>query len=81
MIQKRFIEIQNLRSLFLYRCECSDGLELDSNGRDCEDVDECENNPCPSGSVCLNTLGSYLCIRDSGKSNLCTASVPRPRCI
>ncbi|TRZ03751.1 hypothetical protein DNTS_009743 [Danionella cerebrum] len=26
-----------------------------------EDVDECVNNPCPQGSVCMNTGGSFTC--------------------
>lgn len=25
------------------------------------DVDECVNNPCPQGSVCINTGGSFSC--------------------
>ena len=30
------------------------------------DVNECEGNPCPTGSHCLNTLGSYVCSCDVG---------------
>lgn len=25
------------------------------------DVNECATNPCPSGSICTNTVGSYTC--------------------
>lgn len=27
----------------------------------CEDVNECLKNPCPTGSMCQNTVGSYYC--------------------
>ncbi|KPP65805.1 hypothetical protein Z043_115747 [Scleropages formosus] len=26
-----------------------------------EDLDECEESPCPPGASCVNTLGSYNC--------------------
>ena len=31
------------------------------NGNQCQDVNECENNPCPRGTKCTNTFGSYTC--------------------
>ena len=33
------------------------------------DIDECarpEESPCPTGSHCINTLGSYVCSCDAG---------------
>ncbi|XP_051567022.1 protein HEG-like [Myxocyprinus asiaticus] len=41
-----------------YRCQCLSSW----TGPSCtEDVDECMNNPCPQGSVCVNTGGSFSC--------------------
>ncbi|PNT61489.1 hypothetical protein BRADI_5g15797v3 [Brachypodium distachyon] len=31
------------------------------------DVDECSRNPCPSGGVCHNTVGGYLCSCRAGR--------------
>ncbi|XP_052003833.1 protein HEG isoform X2 [Xyrauchen texanus] len=41
-----------------YSCQCLSSW----TGPSCtEDVDECMNNPCPQGSVCVNTGGSFSC--------------------
>ncbi|XP_051762024.1 protein HEG [Ctenopharyngodon idella] len=41
-----------------YHCQCLPAW----TGPFCtEDVDECVNNPCPQGSVCINTGGSFSC--------------------
>ncbi|XP_041360849.1 EGF-containing fibulin-like extracellular matrix protein 1 [Gigantopelta aegis] len=48
-----------------YTCSCRDGYTLSKNNRDCDDVDECQKPmPCTNGLVplCVNTVGSYLCI-------------------
>uniref|UniRef100_A0A3B4BJE7 EGF-like domain-containing protein n=1 Tax=Periophthalmus magnuspinnatus TaxID=409849 RepID=A0A3B4BJE7_9GOBI len=42
-----------------YRCSCTSGFKLASDARSCEDVNECETNPC--GQECANVYGSYQC--------------------
>ena len=34
--------------------------------RDCVDVDECERTPCLENKVCVNSLGSFLCVCKTG---------------
>lgn len=47
-----------------YRCSCSAGLRLGTNNHECEDIDECAEQPgrCVFGSTCVNTWGGYSCI-------------------
>jgi len=46
-----------------YSCSCPQGYQLGRNGRECDDVDEClQGVNCPSGSICINTIGAYHCI-------------------
>uniref|UniRef100_A0A8C2E6G0 Heart development protein with EGF-like domains 1 n=1 Tax=Cyprinus carpio TaxID=7962 RepID=A0A8C2E6G0_CYPCA len=41
-----------------YHCQCLSAW----TGPFCkEDVDECVSSPCPQGSVCVNTVGSFSC--------------------
>ncbi|XP_045405469.1 fibrillin-3 [Lemur catta] len=43
-----------------FRCECHQGFALDSSGRSCEDVDECDgSHRCRHG--CQNKPGGYRC--------------------
>lgn len=42
-----------------FSCRCPQGYQLDSSQRDCIDVDECQNAPCPQ--ECVNTPGSFRC--------------------
>ncbi len=41
-----------------FRCECPSGYKLDSDGKTCLDVNECnEQDPCKNGEYCQNTKG------------------------
>ncbi|KAG8013127.1 Fibulin-5 [Nibea albiflora] len=40
-----------------YTCSCTEGFWL--IGGQCQDVDECDDEPCTHG--CLNTYGSFMC--------------------
>ncbi|XP_020560434.1 nidogen-1 isoform X2 [Oryzias latipes] len=42
-----------------YMCSCLSGFEGD--GRRCQDVDECLQEPCHRDALCSNTQGSYSC--------------------
>ncbi|KAK7896335.1 hypothetical protein WMY93_021660 [Mugilogobius chulae] len=42
-----------------YKCSCTSGFKLASDGRNCEDLNECETNPC--SQECANVYGSYQC--------------------
>ncbi|XP_077996694.1 uncharacterized protein LOC144450002, partial [Glandiceps talaboti] len=44
-----------------YTCSCRLGFDLHTNGRNCSDKDECQQNPCDSIAECFNTIGSYEC--------------------
>ncbi|PFH33695.1 calcium binding egf domain-containing protein [Besnoitia besnoiti] len=44
-------------------CICEPGYDGNNGqaGIDCKDIDECDTNPCPANSACINTPGSYKC--------------------
>uniref|UniRef100_A0A1I8EZ18 Cubilin n=1 Tax=Wuchereria bancrofti TaxID=6293 RepID=A0A1I8EZ18_WUCBA len=46
-----------------YRCLCEWGYRssADKNNPVCEDVNECESNPCYPGTTCINLPGSFKC--------------------
>ncbi|MCJ8744427.1 hypothetical protein PDJAM_G00118590 [Pangasius djambal] len=46
------------------RCSCFPGFSLKSDGRTCEDVDECSraSHTCSPKEVCVNMEGSYKCV-------------------
>ena len=51
------------------RCICEEGYQLDSTGKKCVDIDECENpNVCTNGGICRNFPGSFQCICPEGSS-------------
>ncbi|XP_005733181.1 hemicentin-1 isoform X1 [Pundamilia nyererei] len=47
-----------------YRCLCPAGYRLMTNGKTCQDTDECleQNIQCGVNRMCFNTRGSYQCI-------------------
>lgn len=47
-----------------YICSCLRGFVGD--GRNCEDIDECQSNRCHQDAVCYNTQGSFTCQCKSG---------------
>merc|ERR1712047_173757 len=47
-----------------YSCTCPAGFTLSPDGVSCEDVNECQLNPC-GATTCINTYGSYSCISTS----------------
>uniref|UniRef100_A0A8C6NY03 Fibulin-1 n=1 Tax=Nothobranchius furzeri TaxID=105023 RepID=A0A8C6NY03_NOTFU len=48
-----------INQLGSYRCECETGYNFNSITRLCEDLNECESNPC--SQECANVYGSYQC--------------------
>ncbi|XP_043565213.1 fibulin-1 isoform X1 [Chiloscyllium plagiosum] len=49
-------------------CSCFDGYKLRSDNVTCEDINECLSlpHPCQAGQRCINTIGSYQCLREIG---------------
>ena len=57
---------------FGFECSCKSGHSGD--GVNCEDIDECGNDPCPKNSSCVNTVGSFQCPCNDGfeqRAELC----------
>lgn len=44
-----------------YECKCPRGYEMHPTKHQCEDYDECEDEPCHEKAVCQNKRGSYTC--------------------
>uniref|UniRef100_A0A4W5KYT0 EGF-like domain-containing protein n=1 Tax=Hucho hucho TaxID=62062 RepID=A0A4W5KYT0_9TELE len=42
-----------------YQCSCTAGFSLAFDGKNCEDLNECDSSPC--GQECANIYGSYQC--------------------
>ncbi|XP_012576655.1 PREDICTED: hemicentin-2 [Condylura cristata] len=47
-----------------YRCLCPAGYRLLPSGRNCQDINECQEDgiECGPGQMCFNTRGSYQCV-------------------
>ncbi|KAG9483959.1 hypothetical protein GDO78_009720 [Eleutherodactylus coqui] len=47
-----------------YRCTCPTGYKTLSDGRNCEDIDECTLvlHNCSRHSMCINTAGGFQCV-------------------
>ncbi|XP_031575519.1 low-density lipoprotein receptor-like isoform X2 [Actinia tenebrosa] len=65
-----------------YNCSCREGYQLQSNGRVCEDINEClEYGKC--SHLCENTKGSHKCVCQPGHllepdRRTCRATGPEP---
>ncbi|XP_022256499.1 fibulin-1-like, partial [Limulus polyphemus] len=44
-----------------FNCHCKSGFRQSSDGRNCEDIDECKDTPGICQQNCRNTWGSYFC--------------------
>lgn len=51
-LKKLSIVLLSISSLFLFSASSSDYGD---------DVDECQSDPCPSGYICLNIPGGFIC--------------------
>ncbi|XP_077970402.1 uncharacterized protein LOC120328603 isoform X9 [Styela clava] len=45
-----------------YNCTCEKGY----GGEPCEDINECDNNPCTGDTKCQDSAGSFTCVCDIG---------------
>ncbi|KAL3857455.1 hypothetical protein ACJMK2_012125 [Sinanodonta woodiana] len=44
-----------------YVCSCSSGFRLHSDGKTCQDIDECSEATSKCDQICTNTAGGYNC--------------------
>lgn len=49
-----------------YECLCRSGYEIDEDGANCRDVDECERGTHTCQQTCTNTEGSFECSCQDG---------------
>uniref|UniRef100_A0ACD5XAL5 Uncharacterized protein n=1 Tax=Avena sativa TaxID=4498 RepID=A0ACD5XAL5_AVESA len=62
-----------------YRCNCTQGYEGNPYLPDgCKDVNECNQNPCPSDGFCRNTVGGRKCSCRTGKKYSETSNTCNP---
>ncbi|XP_057773069.1 wall-associated receptor kinase-like 1 [Salvia miltiorrhiza] len=68
-----------------YRCSCFRGYQGNPYlPPGCQDIDECEKNPCHATGICTNTPGDYICrcppgyLGNAGKNTIgCVAVIPK----
>ncbi|XP_058380273.1 hemicentin-2 [Diceros bicornis minor] len=61
-----------------YRCLCPAGYRLLPSGKNCQDINECEEDgiECGPGQMCFNTRGSYQCVDTPCPANYRQGSSP-----
>ena len=47
-------------NLTTFDCECDPGYE-NTAGNDCEDINECDPNPCKNGGSCTDLINGFNC--------------------
>jgi len=59
-----------------YSCDCVSGFAFNNVTNTCDDVDECDDNPCGenNGTKCTNIDGSYTCSCADGYENFSDGS-------
>ena len=59
------------RMFSVFRCSCGTGYALGTDGRSCEDIDECllQQDDCDDNAECTNTDGGYDCTCNDGKAS------------
>ncbi|TSK53727.1 Fibrillin-2 [Bagarius yarrelli] len=61
-----------------YACSCPKGFIFKADSETCEDINECESNPCING-ICRNVAGSFTCECSHGSrldsNNICVESM------
>jgi hypothetical protein len=50
-------------------CLCRPGFTISPDTYSCDDIDDCLSNPCKNGTVCVNSYGSFYCIKASSFVN------------
>lgn len=46
-----------------FKCTCRRGFSLSYDKTHCTDIDECRSSPCAVTDRCVNSVGSYKCVR------------------
>ncbi|XP_070549842.1 uncharacterized protein [Ptychodera flava] len=44
-----------------YTCSCLRGFRLKDDSYSCEEIDECESNPCQNDGTCVDDIDMYMC--------------------
>merc|ERR1712046_381176 len=47
-----------------FTCECKDGFS--GNGKNCNDIDFCDNHDCGTGGTCVEKNNAPTCVCDTG---------------
>ncbi|XP_054909485.1 complement component C1q receptor [Poeciliopsis prolifica] len=66
-----------------FSCLCQDGFRESGDGPfgdgpSCVDVDECAGDPCPRLLTCINTIGSFSCLKPETQESTTFVSTRQP---
>eukprot|EP00057_Strongylocentrotus_purpuratus_P018875 XP_011673349.1 PREDICTED: neurogenic locus notch homolog protein 1-like [Strongylocentrotus purpuratus] len=60
-----------------YSCSCLPGFQLHDDGLTCNELDECESNPCANGGTCTDGINMYNCTCAPGYTEFnCSTEIP-----